>query len=419
MHAIALDLTQVAFLSSAGIRVLFETQREARGAGGDCYVRVASEPVQKVLELTRLDRILMRPEGSLASPAVAAAAARPVARDLEAPGVRLVQFEPPPAEPLTGTITGTAAALLGARERPVRIPLGPDSFAFGIAAVAEDGATSDTAGEVLAACGGVYHRPPRPFTAVDYLIGTGDLVPEIDMLTGLSWQGLPGGRAGFEPVGEAPAVSIADLSGTLLDHSQADTLAIVIAGEVHGLVAAELIRPLAEATAEDHPLAGSRAVASRWLCFSREPVQAGRTAIIVGVVTRAPSPALTGMVAALGRGGTQAHLHAVVFPHRPLRRSAGNLPAVVADLAASEPLAVLHLMTDDRPVLGSGVSELVRGSCWFAALTIREGLALSHSWQPGPSAWRSASWLWVCSSATSSSPSPTSQPTAPSRSGRW
>ena len=100
MHAIALDLTNVGFLSSAGIRVLFETQREARGAGGDCHVRVASEPVQKVLELTRLDRILMRPANESASPPPAAAATRPAARDLEARGVRLLQFESAPAEPL-------------------------------------------------------------------------------------------------------------------------------------------------------------------------------------------------------------------------------------------------------------------------------------------------------------------------------
>jgi hypothetical protein len=45
---------------------------------------------------------------------------------------------------------------------------------------------------------------------------------------------------------------------------------------------------------------------------------------------------------------------------------------VVADLAASEPVAVVHLMADERPLLGSGVSELVRGRCWFAPLSLAE-----------------------------------------------
>jgi hypothetical protein len=60
---------------------------------------------------------------------------------------------------------------------------------------------------------------------------------------------------------------------------------------------------------------------------------------------------------------------------RPLRRGAVALATTVADLAASEPLAVMHLLDDPEPVLGSGRSEFVRGGCWFAPLTVEEGAA--------------------------------------------
>lgn len=371
-HRISLDLAGVTFLSSAGIRVLFETQREARGAGGECLVRVASGPVQKVLELTRLDAILMRPATRNAGGPVVRSAA---ARDIAAPGVRILGFEPASSGALAARLLGSATTLSGAGQRGERIALKPHGFALGIAAVADDAAAAATAGEALAACGAVFHRPPRAFAAVDYLIGSGQLVPEIDMLSGLAWQGLPAGRAGFEAVDDASAVVVADLAAALLEQTAADALAVVVAGEVQGLVAAELIRPLAEATPADHPLAGSSAVAARWLCFSREPVHAGRTAIVVGVVTRSGHGPLAGFVAPLGRGDVAGHLHAVVFPHRPLKRTADDLAAVVADLAASEPLAVVHLMADDRPVLGSGLSELVRGRCWFAPLVLEGGAA--------------------------------------------
>lgn len=371
-HRISLDLVGVTFLSSAGIRVLFETQREARTAGGECLVRVASGPVRKVLELTRLDAILMRPAARGAREAAPPAAA--ALREIDAAGVRLVGFEPPPAGGLRGRLGGSAAAFSGAGDRAERIALKPHGFALGIAAVADHPTPAAAAGEVLAACGAVFHRPPREFAAVDYLIGSGALVPEIDLLTGLAWEGLPAGRTGFEPVGDAPSVGVADLAAALLEQTRADALAVVVAGEVHGLVTAELIRPLSEATPSDHPLAGSSAVAARWLCFSREPVHAGRTAVVVGVVTRGrPAGAadpLGEFVAPLGRGDVGGHLHAVVFPHRPLQRTATDLAAVVADLAASEPLAVVHLMTDDRPVLGSGMSEFVRGRSWFAPLAL-------------------------------------------------
>ena len=366
-QAITLDLLAVPFLSSAGIRVLFDIQRTTRAAGGDCRITVVSDPVRKVLELTRLDGILMQPATS--APAVAP----PVTREAGAPDVecgtaRLLRPVPPLAAPLIVRRHGTPAALRGAGGGSERVPLPAHTFALGIGAVADDTPAERTAGEMLAAGGALYHRSPQPFAAVDYLLGAGDLVAAADLITGLSWEGIPRGHAAFEPAGDATAVAVDDLAAALLRAAAADALVVVIAGEVQGLVAAELIRPLAEATAADHPRIGTRDAAVRWLCFSREPVHAGRTAVIVGVVTRTPAGPLAELVAPLGPTGIQGHLHAVVFPHRPLRRAADDLATVIADLTASEPVAVVHLMADDRPVLGTGVSGLVRGCCWFAPL---------------------------------------------------
>lgn len=369
-QAITLDLAAVSFLSSAGIRILFETQREARAAGGDCLVATPSPAVRKVLELTRLDRVLMLPAAKAAK-ATPAAADRG-GRELEAGGVRLMEFQPPHAGPLTGRLHGSAAALAGSAAGCPRVSLPPHAFAFGIGAVADAAAVLPAAGELLAAGGCVYHRGPRPFAAVDYLLGSGDLVPETDLVTGVSWHGFPSGRAAFEPGADAAAVAVDDLAAAVLRESGADCIALVLAGEVQGLIAAELIRPLSEATPADHPLLGSREAAARWLCFSREPVHAGRTALVVGIVARASRGPLAGDVAPLGPAGVVGHLHAVVFPHRPIRRAAGDLAAVLADLSASEPLAVLHLMADDRPVLGNGRSEFIRGGCWFAPLELGE-----------------------------------------------
>jgi anti-sigma B factor antagonist len=72
-HAIALDLSDCGFLSSAGIRVLFEIHRSAQGLGGQCLIRVASEPIRKVLELTRLAPILMESAAARTAPGPTAA----------------------------------------------------------------------------------------------------------------------------------------------------------------------------------------------------------------------------------------------------------------------------------------------------------------------------------------------------------
>jgi len=364
VHTIGLDLGDATFLSSAGIRVLFETQREARAAGGDCRIRAASDPVRKVLELTRLDTILMQPAGRDRMQPVHAPAP---AHDLVAPGVRLTVSAPPAAE-LACRIHGSRHVLTGAAHAAERLPLPVDTFAIGIASIADDGSPAAAAGEWLAAGGGVFQRPPRPFAAVDYVLGTGAFVPEADVVCGLSWTGAPGGRAVFEPVDDAPGVAIDDVAAALLDAAGADAIAIVLVGEVHGLVAAELIRPLTEATSADHPLSGFRDGMARWLCFSREPVHAGRTAVVVGIATRGAAGPWEDAVAPLGPAGVQGHLHALVFPHRSLGRAGRELSAILTDLAAAEPIALVHLMADERPVLGDGRSGFVRGACWFAPL---------------------------------------------------
>lgn len=373
-HAIAIDLQDCGFLSSAGIRVLFEIRRAAERVGGRCLIREASDPVRKVLELTKLAPILMeQPAG--ASPRQPTAPTPAGAVDLTSGGVRFIGLERPSAS-VRGRLVGSADIAACGHGRPnARCRLARDSFALGLAAIAEDGPLADRAGETVAACGIAFHRRPRPFSAIDYMATTGDLVPEVDVAHGLLWSGLPSGRAGFEAVAD-DAVALDELVAKLFDHTVADVLAVVVAGEVQGLVGAELIRPLSEASATDRPGSADRTIAARWLSFSREPVHARRAAVVVGVTTRATPPImLAPFVRPLGSGPAHGHLHAVVFPPRPLARGSGDLAATVEDLAASAPLALLHLLCDPEPVLGNGRSAMMRGRCWFAPLSIEEQTA--------------------------------------------
>jgi anti-anti-sigma factor len=376
-HAIRLDLSAVGFLSSAGIRILFNTHRAAKAAKGTCLISAASPPVARVLELTRLAPILMESQGGAGQAAPAAGAATgaggpSAAIDTVAGGILFVGLEQAGSGSLQGVLVGAADAVLqGRATEAVTRPVPRHGFGLGIAALADDKPWAAVAGEAVAACGAVFHRAPQPFAAIDYLLGAGSLVAEARVAAGLFWEGLPRGRAGFEPAADETAVRFDELAARLLEQSGAEAIALVVVGELHGLVGAELIRPLAEATSADQPWAGSAGVAARWLSFSREPVHARHTALIVGVATRGrPSGPLASFVRPLGTGEAWGHAHAVVFPLRSLKRGAADLAATVDDLAASEPIAVMHLVGDPQPVLGSGQSELVRGSCWFAPLSV-------------------------------------------------
>jgi hypothetical protein len=90
------------------------------------------------------------------------------------------------------------------------------AFGLGIAALADDRPLPAIAGEMLAACGAVFHRSPQPFAAIDYSLAEGSLVPDVQLASGLIWEGLPGGRAGFEPADEEPAVQLDELAAQRL-----------------------------------------------------------------------------------------------------------------------------------------------------------------------------------------------------------
>lgn len=379
--SIRLDLTATTFLSSAGIRSLFEIQRSTKSAGGNCFIRQASAVVKRVLDLTRLAPILMEPSAGDESPQSAHATGAKVlpaeekraAPDIVAGGVRLISLESA-STGLQGRLIGSPAeALTGNVQRAREVRLERGHCGLGLAALADGRPVAERAGEWAAIAGAAFHRPPQPHVAIDYILPTAELVADVRVAAGLVWDGIPGGRAGYEPAGEEPFVRLDELFEALLGQTDAGTIAVVVAGEVHGLVGVELIRPLAEAGTTSSPLSGVRNETASWLSFSREPVFSRQTALIVGVVSRHDTAgAAAPFLRPVPDRGFASHCHAVVFPFRPLRRGGLDLAATVADLAAAAPLAVLHLVADPQPVLGSGRSELCRGSVWFAPLSVSE-----------------------------------------------
>lgn len=367
---IRLDCTEVGFLSSAGIRALFNVGRAAKGAGGTCLVSGASDPVRRVLTLARLAPLLMEGVAAVVAAGPAAREEREVRRgDLVLRGAADAVVAPVVAR-RHGTAEWTHGRG-GIDESAVEIPR--QGFGVGIGCLADEGSAAACGGEFVAACGSVFVRPPRPFGAPDSLVGSGDLRPAVRLVSGLVWQGAPRGHADFEAAGDAAAVPLPELAAALLDLLETDAAAIVAVAEVHGLVGAELIRPVAEASGDDVPAAGKAEVAARWLSYSREPAHAGRTALVVGVAARRAAGDLADFVRPLGGADSalSGHFHAVVFPHRPSRRGQTDPRPLVDDLGGSAPLAVMHLLADPEPVLGSGVSDFIRGVCWFAPLDLR------------------------------------------------
>ncbi|MFM7108754.1 MAG: STAS domain-containing protein [Planctomycetaceae bacterium] len=371
-HVVRLDLAAVTFVSSAGIGALGAAHRKLRSAGGRLEVVTASPQVLAVLRLTRLDT-LIGPHAPAAPAASPDPATKPPATTERVVGsVRLVALTPPtgPAAAVRVVPRGAAAAALD---------LSPATFALGLGTPdVDDPRPLAHAGEAVAAAGCLFHRPPAADPRIDWVVPHAGHAARFALVEGLAWDAAAAGSAGFEPATVDGTVTLDDLARGMLAASGGQAVAFAAVGEIHGLVGAELVRPLAEATSVDHPRAGAAAVTARWLSFSREPVHARRTALVVGVAASTPpaDPALAAAVRPLDPAGDAdlvGHAHAAVFAFRPIRREPGDPAQVVTALASAPPLAVMHLLADPAPLVGSGTSELVRGVAWFWPLAAAGG----------------------------------------------
>jgi anti-anti-sigma factor len=57
-HRLALDFSQVGYISSAGLRVLLRAQQKARGLGGEVRLFGLSSFVRQVFQMAGFDRLL-------------------------------------------------------------------------------------------------------------------------------------------------------------------------------------------------------------------------------------------------------------------------------------------------------------------------------------------------------------------------
>jgi len=115
-----------------------------------------------------------------------------------------------------------------------------------------------------------------------------------------------------------------------------------------------------------HDLPGVR----DWLSFTTEHKSEKSLCLLVGVAGRGIDGDAAQFLRPINAGSPlAAHIHAAVFPYRPVQR--GELPfaaTVAGALAAATPSAVLHLMADTRRFEGVGETELARGAVWMGPL---------------------------------------------------
>jgi hypothetical protein len=242
------------------------------------------------------------------------------------------------------------------------------TFGLGLGGFGEGFADCESRfGEFLAAGGCAIALPTSEADALpDYIVEQGGLVPRVETLYALVGKGDFPTMVRFDALADGHGkIGLSELVSTLLDFSGADAIAFVVLAESAGLVGATLRKSPAGA-----PIAHDLPAVRDWLSFTTERSSDKSLCLLVGFAGRGVDGEAAQFMRPLKTTSpVSAHIHAAVFPYRPVQR--GELPfakTVASTLAASTPNALLHLMADTRRFEGVGETELARGACWMGPL---------------------------------------------------
>jgi anti-anti-sigma factor len=387
-HHIRLDLSQVPYLSSAGIGVLVRLHHEFKRIQGSFAVANCSPTALKSLEITNLAALLVAEDRAAATgtePKTIEPSAFEAAKRVEKNGANYEIFSLQPAAKLQCRTIGDPGSL---EQRGFSkacchgLQFSEGTFAIGLGALGEDFADcQERFGEFIAAGGAVAYLPTDGTNAPDFLLAGGTTLPGAQVCYAIACQG-----AGpqpfqklirFEAAGSDRPIALSLLLGACLELAEAQQAGVVMIAESAGLVGAALRRSpvMAHAGGDVFAFPDVR----EWLSFTAEPAHTKSVVLLGGVAARAECEELKGWIRPLGaltnlRPPVSGHLHAAAFSYRPVPKGKIELKESVRALFEGQSLeGILHLLHDDRGEAGGRESEFVRGACWIAPLAKAAG----------------------------------------------
>lgn len=362
-HQLIVDAEEMDFLSSAGIRALVRVAKELMKVKGSFAIYQATPFVSKTIEMTGFKTWLIEK--------------LPIEQVNQQNSLHqkphLIYHETDAAGHLQLKHVLNWKFPLAANNNNIhRLDFPGNTFALGIGSPANEAESClHSAGEFLAACGQLIFQPPELKSKPDYLLSEGDYIPEISALQAIYLTGSMRGLIRFTPPEGEIRTGLAALAAEALALSESSVAAMLILAETDGLVGAQLIHEVADRNTSDWP---EFPEIRDWLSFSGEKVYPTHQALVFGVVSNQSHTLLDPLMHTLpSSDGLKGHFHAAVFPYQPLQNgNIGIQQSINKFLNGPPPLALLHLIDDNRPVSGLGESSFVRGACWFSPIILKE-----------------------------------------------
>lgn len=366
-HHLVIDGSDLSFLSSAGIRSLVNIHKALLAVQGEFHIIHATSFVSNTLRSTGFGMWLAEkpPAGMPDMTAeVRPAEGKPEKIFTINAGAKMTLSIPADWKPWQKVVPGNT----------VTLRLDTTTFALGIGTSGEN---FDEAflrfGEFMAVCGNVVYQPPTEGEYPDFLLLQKDYVPELLCIQALQCTGGMSHLLRFSPGDKKQFYGMGEIVAMAMETTGSETVAFLVVGEVDGLVGSALIRSPGLLT-EDQEVTYPET--REWLSFCGERLYARQQALVFGIAQIGNDGVPGHLLPRISScPGMAIHAHASVFPYQPLMNGRIDLATTVQHIFnGPPPLALLHLVDDDRPAVGLGESAFTRGACWCAPINNREVL---------------------------------------------
>jgi len=384
-YDIILDVTDIDYISSAGVRVLLMAHKELGQLNGSFALYRPNESVSSIIKMMGLSALF---DCSKFENDMAGAAASVTAETAsDASGGSSVH----------GTVNGIDFDLLFRTDRRAIVKLSGNAdkissfsylkedmlrmntsvktIAFGLGAFGPDlGASIARAGEFLSICGFAAYMPSDGSKKPDYIIAGKDYTPEINYLYSAACECDFSSAFTFKSSNADVPVKFCDIVKTAHYVANCDDVLIAVIGEARGIVGASLAKPPVTPnylTSAAGPFEFPQIREN--FNITSEPAYNGHIAVCAGV-SRAGSgsnPAVDKFLRPLARESIlSGHFHAAVFEFTPLKKNCADPAELIAALHEKRsPEAVVHLINDWRGGTGAGETEFVSGTCWIVNIS--------------------------------------------------
>ncbi len=358
---IVVDMGEIVYLSSVGLRVFINAQKQLEKVDGGLIFYQLSANIMEIFSLSGLDNYFPIIKSEEELKALAGNQTSQVELQKEQFDDLTLNFIRKKTEPgkLTGIGSQEKLALAQYSENDVTPVKSNDvQFATGLAALGDNYEEyKNYFGEAMIINRSLFFYPAVTRPMVDFMLCPGENASlQYQFLHGFGFSGNYSAILSFETTHSF--ITLANLTNHLFSVSEADLLGVVILAESKGLWGMNLRKvPIVDNQPDEGKEIFNEANFSAWMNFPVEPTDINHIIAATGICARDREQSSTEIQTLLGKGQS-CHFHGGVFELEPLSKNVDQFESELNRvLTQMEVTKVQHLL--GQTVLNSGLIGII------------------------------------------------------------